>query len=237
MDTLNIGFISPGPATWPHYDSFMRLVPDWVRFDFQGLGLYGESLYEITGKKAEIVRRIAALAKERQWQAIIVIGAPTEVMNPGLLPDLKSALAIPVTTALSASVTALRCYKARRLLLLTPFEDRLNQMILDYLRAADFEVTAPRPFKDLGEASSQTPQAVYQLTAQALAESGPVDAIYFQGAVLDPLQVLDRIETELRTTAIASNPAMLWDILSQLGRRYAMTGYGKLLADWPAIIN
>lgn len=233
MDSVNIGFISPGPATWPHYDSFLKLVQDWVRFDFQGLGLYGQSLYEITGKKSEIVRRIATMAKQKGWHGVIVIGAPTEVMNPGLFADLKAAVPIPVTTALSASVAALRCYRARRLLLLTPFEDRLNQMILDYLRAGGFEVAAPRPFENLGEAGSQAPEAVYELTAQALKGSAPVDAVYFQGAVLDPLKVLNRIENELKTTAVASNPAMLWDILSQLGRRHAIAGYGKLLLDWP----
>lgn len=236
MEALNIGFISPGPATWPHYDSFMQLIPDWVRFDFQGLGLYGQSLYEITGKKREIVSRITALARDSRWQAVIVIGAPTEVMNPGLLADLQASLKIPVTTALSASVAALRCYKAQRLLLLTPFEERLNQMILDYLRAAGFVVTAPRPFKNLTEASNQTAESVYDLTAQALRESGAVDAVYFQGVVLDPLKALDRIETNLKTTAIASNPAMLWDILSQLGQRHVIPGYGKLLDQWPAKI-
>lgn len=32
--------------------------------------------------------------------------------------------------------------------------------------------------------------------------------------------------------AIASNPVMLWEILSQLGRRAPLSGYGKLLAVW-----
>jgi maleate cis-trans isomerase len=71
------------------------------------------------------------------------------------------------------------------------------------------------------------------LTQQALGEMGAVDAIYFQGAVLDPLKVLDRIEEKLKTIAIASNPAMLWDILLQLDRHAAVNGYGKLLAQWP----
>jgi len=164
-----------------------------------------------------------------------VIGAPTEVMNPGLFGDLQAALKIPLTTALSASVAALRRYNARSLLLLTPFEARLNQMIIDHLSAAGFTVAAPRPFKDLVEARSQSPQGVYDLTAKALREVGSVDAIYFQGAVLDPLKVLDRIEKDLKATAIASNPAMLWDILSQLGRQHSITGYGKLLAEWPPI--
>ncbi|HEX6769743.1 MAG TPA: hypothetical protein VF208_10365, partial [Candidatus Binatia bacterium] len=117
--TFNIGFVSPGPATWPHYDGFKKLVPDFVKFDFQGLGLFGQSLYEIIGKKQEVVRRVSELAAAKRWDAVILIGAPTEVMNPGLFGELKAALPIPVTTALTASVHALRCYDARRLLLLT----------------------------------------------------------------------------------------------------------------------
>jgi maleate cis-trans isomerase len=232
-DALKIGFISPGPPTWPHYDSFMALIPDFVKFDFQGLGLYGKSLYEITGKKAEIVSRIGELAIANDWQAVIVIGAPTEVMNPGLLADLKSTLKIPITTALGASVAALRKYSAKRLLLLTPFETRLNQMIEAYLTDAGFSVAAPRSFGNIGEAGRLQPDEVFQLTQHALSEVGAVDAIYFQGAVLDPLKVLAKIEIELKTVAIASNPAMLWDILSQLGQRAPVNGYGRLLAEWP----
>ena len=232
---LNIGFISPGPATWPHYDSFMAMIPEFVKFDFQGLGLYGKSLYEISSKKGEIVSRVAELAIAKQWHAVIVIGAPTEVMNPGLLADLKSALKVPVTTALSASVAALRTYQAKRLLLLTPFESRLNRMIEDYLGAAGFQVNAPRSFADIGQAGQLGPESVYELTKAAMQETGDVDAIYFQGAVLDPLKVLDKIENDLKTTAIASNPAMLWHILSQLGRRSVTSGYGRLLSEWPAI--
>lgn len=231
---LNIGFVSPGPATWPHYDGFMKLVPEFVKFDFQGLGLFGKSLYEIIGKKREVVRRVCELAADKKWNAVIVIGAPTEVMNPGLFSELKAALQIPVTTALAASVRALRHYGARRLLLLTPFETRLNGMIEEFLAEAGFSVRAPKSFANIAEAGRLGPQAVYDITQQALAEVGSVDAIYFQGAVLDPLPVLQQIEDDLKVTAIASNPAMLWEILSQLGRRAPLKGYGKLLADWPS---
>jgi len=230
---LNIGFVSPGPATWPHYQGFTKLVPDFVNFDFQGLGLFGQSLYDIIGKKQEIVRRVSELAAAKGWDAAILIGAPTEVMNPGLFGELTAALPIPVTTALTASVHALRRYDARRLLLLTPFENRLNGMIEEYLTAAGFSTRAPKSFANIGEAGQLAAAAVYDLTQQALAEVGAVDAIYFQGAVLDPLPVLQRIEDDVKITAIASNPAMLWEILSQLGRRAPVQGYGKLLAEWP----
>lgn len=212
----------------------MKLVPDSVKFDFQGLGLFGQSLYEIIGKKQQVLRRVTELAAEKKWHAVILIGAPTEVMNPGLFAELKAVLQIPVTTALTASVHALQHYDAKRLLLLTPFETRLNGMIEEYLTDAGFSVRAPKSFANIGEAGRLGPEAVYDLTKQALAEVGSVDAIYFQGAVLDPLPVLQQIENDLKITAIASNPAMLWEILSQLGRRAPIPGYGKLLADWPS---
>ena len=234
-ETLQIGFVSPGPATSPHYDAFMKLVPPFVQFDFQGLGLFSGSLYEITGKKTKIVDRINALAREKKWQAVVLIGAPTEVMNPGLLAALSTSLEIPVTTALSASVAALRSYGAKNLLLLTPFETRLNRMIEEYLANEHLFVQAPKSFETIGQAGRLGPQEVYDLTMQALRDVEPVDAIYFQGAVLYPLAVLERIERESNTLAIASNPAMLWHILSQLSRRASISGYGRLLTEWPAI--
>jgi maleate cis-trans isomerase len=62
-----------------------------------------------------------------------------------------------------------------------------------------------------------------------------VDAIYFQGAVLDPLKVIETLEQDTELPVVASNPAMLWFILSQLGRRYSIDGHGKLLRQWPAV--
>jgi len=53
--------------------------------------------------------------------------------------------------------------------------------------------------------------------------------------VLDPIKCLERIESKLESTVIASNPAMLWYVLSKLGLKYPMGGYGRLLREWPEI--
>ena len=70
------------------------------------------------------------------------------------------------------------------------------------------------------------------MTRKALSEYPNVEAIYFQGALLDPIPILDKLEVELKLPIIASNPAMLWLILSKLGLSYNIAGYGKLLASW-----
>ena len=58
------------------------------------------------------------------------------------------------------------------------------------------------------------------MTRKALSEYPNVDAIYFQGALLDPIPILEKLEHELKLPIVASNPAMLWLILSKLGLQY-----------------
>jgi hypothetical protein len=231
----SVGFVSGGAGSMPHYNSFLPIVPKEIEIDFQGLELYGKSLYEIADKKETIVRRVQEFVASRSWQGVIVTAAPTEVLNPGLYDALKAALPVPFTTALHACVAALRVYAAPRVLLLTPFDARLNELIVEHLRNAGVTALAPHAFEELAVPKRMPPDEVFELTKRNLAAVGKVDAIYFQGAVLDPIKALDKIETELKATVIASNPAMLWYVVSKLGMKFPMSGYGRLLREWPEI--
>jgi hypothetical protein len=230
-----IAFISCGPGSRPHYAGLPAIFPKDVIVDFKGLELYADSLYEIEGKKDSVIRTVRDLQNEYAWDGIMVTAAPPEVLNPGLFEDLESALDVPITTALHACIAALRAYGARRVLLLTPFDERLNRLICEHLAKAGITASAPHPFQQLGEAMRLKPEEVFELTRKNLSAAGNVDAVYFQGAVLDPIKVVDKIETELHTTVVASNPAMLWYILSRLRLSYRIPGYGKLLEDWPGL--
>src|SRR5919108_2694695 len=195
-----IGFVSGGTSSMPHYGSFLPLIPSEVKMDFQGLELYGNSLYEIAEKKEIIVRRIRELVTNRNWDGVIVTAAPTEVLNPGLYDDLKAALAVPFTTALHACVAALGVYSAKRVLLLTPFDERLNDLICQHLEKTGVSAVASHSFAELGVPQRMRPEEVFDLAKDNLSLVGNVDAIYFQGAVLDPINVLDKLEKELKTT-------------------------------------
>jgi maleate cis-trans isomerase len=51
---------------------------------------------------------------------------------------------------------------------------------------------------------------------------------------MNPLPIIHRLEGALNVPVIASDPAMFWHVLSQLGIKDSVKGYGKLLAEWPA---
>jgi hypothetical protein len=227
-----IGFVSGGSSSMPHYSSFLPLIPGEIKLEHEGLELYRESLYQIADKKETIIRRVQEFVKNKHWDAVILTAAP---LNPGLFDDLTSTLSVPFTTALHACVAALSIYSAKRVLLLTPFDEKLNELICRHLEGKGVTAVAPHPFAELGVPKRMTPDEVFTLTKQCLNPADPVDAIYFQGAVLDPIKVLEKIETELGLTVIASNPAMLWYVLSRLGLAYPMSGYGRLLREWPKL--
>ncbi|MBM4296111.1 MAG: hypothetical protein FJ143_00040 [Deltaproteobacteria bacterium] len=112
----------------------------------------------------------------------------------------------------------------------------MNDKLTHDLEGAGLKVLACPPFKDptFGASSKVGPDEVFTTTVAAFNAAAGADAVYFQDARLDPLPVIDKLEQQLAVPLIASNPAMLWNILSRLDVKCSIDGYGKLLKTWPA---
>jgi len=203
---------------------------------YEQLVLHDGMLNDVQGKLDAIVTRAVELTHKHLWDGLIFPGAPREVLNPGLFAGFSSALNVPVATALRASAAALHTFSAKRILLLTPFDESLNKLICTFL--ADFGIAAASASETLRhytDALRMTPEDVVAYARRAISEHRGVDAIYFQGAVLDPTDCPETMESELKIPVVASNPAMIWYMLSKLGLRNQTSGYGKLLATWPEL--
>src|SRR5947208_12335215 len=106
---VRIGFISAGGATGPHFEGFRALIPKDVEFDFQGLGLDRGRLY-VAEDRAQATLRSAREVEQRGCQGIVVSGAPAEVLNPDLQQRLEATVKVPVATAMTACVAALKSF-------------------------------------------------------------------------------------------------------------------------------
>ena len=231
-----IGWLGPSLPTSSHLRKVERIVPANVELVYEQLVLHDGVLNDVQGKLDAIVSRAVELTHKHRWDGLIFPGAPREVLNPGLFAGFSSELKIPVATALRASAAALHTFSAKRILLLTPFDESLNNLICTFL--ADFGIaaaSASEMLRHYTDALRMTPEDVVAYARRAISEHRGVDAIYFQGAVLDPMDCLDKIELELKVPVIASNPAMIWYMLSKLGLKNRTSGYGKLLESWPAL--
>ena len=242
MAKARFGFLSANFRRGAHYDDFLRLTPDEAEVDIIPLGLWRESLYDLKGKTQEHIERTTALAAEHRWDAIALMGAPMQVQNPEHIHALRSLIDIPATTALEAGAAAVKAFGASRVLLLTPFDDGLNALLRDFLAAEGLDVAVPAANRDdtrredVASTERLTGDAVHRLASDAFAETPDAEAVYFQGAPLNPLPVLERIEADLGVPVVASNPAMFWHAAALIGARFPSNapGCGKLLREWPA---
>jgi hypothetical protein len=234
QSAVKLGWLGPSLPSSSHMQKFHKLIPAGVEIVYEQLILHQGVLNDVRGKRDLIVERAARFAEAQGLDGLIFPGAPREVLNPGLFAAFSAALKIPVTTALRASASALQTFGAARVLLMTPFDAGLNAGIRDFL--SDFGISGISPSEVLHhytDALDMTPDDVVAYARRAMSELQHVDAIYFQGAVLDPMDCLDAMEAELKVPVVASNPAMLWNMLSRLGERHPTLGHGKLLATWP----
>jgi maleate cis-trans isomerase len=233
---LRIGFLGSSAPSSPHHNSFRAFIPHDIEFTFVQEAGEKTSLYEARGKVDALIDQARELIAQHRWEGLIISGAPKEALNPRMWEQVSAALPVPVSLALRSSVAALTAFGARRILLMTPVDDQLKKMYRDYIAAFGIEsFFPPQTLRAHTDALKLAPADVQAMTGVALAQFPAVDAIYFQGALLDPLPVLEEMEAEFQVPIVASNPAMLWLILSKLRRSYQISGYGKLLAAWPPL--
>ncbi len=213
-----IGFIGNSAPSSPHHESFKAFIPKDIDFTFVQEAGAKTSLYDARGKVDSLIGQVKDLAQQHHWDGVIISGAPKEALNPGMWESVSAELKVPVCLALRSSVAALKAYSAKRILLMTPVDDQLKKLYRDYLAQFGIEaVYPPQTLRAHSDAEKLTSSDVEAMTKSALAQHPDVDAIYFQGALLDPLPILDKLEAELKLPIVASNPAMLWLIFPSLG--------------------
>jgi maleate cis-trans isomerase len=237
MNEIHIGLLSPEGTNSNHFRNFENLLPSEIQLSIDGLQLARSSRYELAGKSDVIVERARQFVQKLPLQGLIVTGAPVAILNPGIEDQVSQALGIPVVTAISSCITALKALGARKLVLMTPFDVPMNEKLTNELERAGLNVLSCPPFKDpaFGASSKIGAEEIFTNTVKAFGAADTPDGIYFQGARLDPLPIIGRLEEQLGVPVVASNPAMLWHILSRLGVKCSIGGYGRLLADWPAL--
>jgi maleate cis-trans isomerase len=216
------------------------MVPQEVSLTHEGLGLLRDSYQNLAGQADQIIARATDFVQRNNLQGLLVTGGFVTLFNPGLEAKVAAAVAIPVASAVSSVVAALRALSCRQLMLVTPFVADMNAVIAKHLEGEQFTVFFGPAFdKDRkpGAGVKIEPTALLRKVAQSFWQCPSAEAIYFQGATLDPLPIIQQLEDSLKVPVVTSNTAMIWNILSQLGLRFSIAGYGRLLSSWPMLAH
>ncbi|MGH7845967.1 MAG: hypothetical protein ACREQW_12475 [Candidatus Binatia bacterium] len=235
---IQLGLLSPGRVDRPHFESLRQMLPPEVSLNHEGLGLLQDSYDDLAGKTDEVIARATDFVRRNKVQGLILTGGFVTLFNPGLEGKVAEAVRIPVTAAVSSVTAALDALSAKRVLLVTPFTPDMNAVITKHLRSLGFTVFAGPSFdknRKPGTGVAISPDELFRKVEESFRQNPSAEAIYFQGATLDPLPIIQRLEDSLDVPVIASNPAMFWNILSKIGSKFPIKGYGKLWSSWPSL--
>ena len=233
---IRLGLLSPATPNRPHFKHVDNLLPPGVSLIHEGLGLLGESYQDLAGKADQVIAIATDFVKRNEVEGLILTGGFIGLFNPGIDVKVSEAIHLPVATAVSSAVAALNVFAAKSVLLMTPFDAKSDAVIKDHLNAIGFTVYLGPAFegRKAGSGVDLTADQLFDLVVKTYQSHPPTDAIYFQGATMDPLPIIQRVEDALNVPVIASNPAMIWNMLSMLGVKGSVINYGRLLSTWPA---
>ncbi len=136
---------------------------------------------------------------------------------------------IPVATPITAALAALDLFDVRRISVLTPYGNDVNQQISDYLTASGKEIADFTSFlyPDNDSISRIPPQAIYDAAIQS--NRPDAQALFISCTAIRAVEVADSIEKAIGKPVVTANQALYWQALRATGYEYPVDGFGELL--------
>ncbi|WP_054340551.1 aspartate/glutamate racemase family protein [Neptunomonas antarctica] len=142
---------------------------------------------------------------------------------------------VPVTNPVTAALSAFQCFAAKRISILTPYTEAVNQEIAEFFTSQGYDVLsiAGFGFEDDTAMTYITPQ---DIADAAVACCDPqAELLFISCTALRASFVLDEIEQRIGIPVVSSNQALVWHSLRLLNYPAAVLGFGALLREQLAV--
>lgn len=220
-------------------ERFIRLMPDGVGVIPRYVGVRAGTEKEFQEALAIAEEKVAELAALKV-DLVLIQGVPPIMLrgyafDAELVETLQGKYRVPVLTATTTQIEALRALKVRRLVGLTYFKDDLNPKFARFFEEGGFEVAAMKgcteiPFPDLGKIPAEE---IYAQAKKVFVAIGGGDCLYLLGAGWDCLPAIEPLERDLGTVVVTNVTADVWATQKRLQIREPVKGYGRLLEEMP----
>lgn len=136
---------------------------------------------------------------------------------------------IPVVTPITAAIKALQQKGSRRISLVTPYEEAVNQPLAAYIESAGIEVLSITSFNMSNdvEMARLKPSAI--LEAVRLCQDPAADAVFISCTAIRAVEIIEEAESHLGKPVLSSVQCLFWDALRTAGYRRPLPGFGSLL--------
>lgn len=171
---------------------------------------------------------------------LIILGAtaPSFLKGAGydreVIARIEQAAGRPATTTSTALLRALRFLGAKRIVLGSAYDNKVNAIAQGFLEANGLRVVAAR---GLGIVDNLTvgrlgPESAYELAR--CVDRADADAMVLACTNWRTMDVIERLERDLGKPVLSTTQASVWDALRMIGYRREVPGYGQLLRSLAA---
>lgn len=139
---------------------------------------------------------------------------------------------VPVTNPMTAALAAYEALGVKRIALLTPYIQEINDMMRGFLVSRGLEVPV------MGSFNEEDDITVARITAQSVRDAAlelgrekDVDGVFVSCTSLRVAAIAEEAERTLGKPVLSSNHAMAWHVLRLAGVTDPIPGYGSLYRD------
>ena len=202
------------------------------------LGPEGITLAHVEGLARDPgIGRAARCLAQRGAQAV-AYGCTTGsyVLGPdgdaAIVADMRTAAGVPATTTSTAAVAAMRELGVRRLAVLSPHVDALNERLRAYLEASGFAVVNMVGLNRRGDIEAIEPHETHDLVASSV-DATAAEAVFISCTGLRTAAIIDDLEAVIAKPVVTANQATLWHVAQLAGAPSTTPARGRLLAVSP----
>lgn len=139
-----------------------------------------------------------------------------------------------ITTA-SSVIKALKRLEVKKIIVLTPYTEEMNQLEKIYLEKSGIEVLDIKGLngKSVIEIGGIDEKIVYENSLELFNRcSNKAQAIFISCTNLNTFEIISKLESKIKIPVITSNQASFWNLIRTYGDQRKIYGYGTLLENY-----
>ncbi len=145
---------------------------------------------------------------------------------------IEDEVNVPVVSTSTAVVEALKILDTQSILVITPYNDEINQREREFLEANEFEVLDIKGLgiEDNTQIGKLEPYEAYRLAKASFMDEA--DAIFISCTNLRTFEIIEALEEDLSVPVVTSNQASFWLALREMDVTEKIPELGKLFTEF-----
>jgi len=235
IEPIRLGVLVPSVNTIVEPEMY-RMAPAGFSIHFSRLPVPSEdtsveNLSRLTDKLDESLQTLAQ-AKVEAVAFACTSGSfikGTE-WDRNLIQRMESVIS-PATTTSNAVDAALKKLDVRRLSLVTPYPQAINDLMTVYFEAQGYDIVDLKSLHLAGstEIRNTSPGAIFNLAQSA--NTDQTEAVLISCTDFQAAPIIETLESKINKPVVTANQATLWRLLQLSGNMLPVKGYGTLFGS------